>query len=87
MTPAGSIAGFAAYRAFAWLLVLTPRPLALALGRGLGRLAFRLSRRYRRIALNNLALAFGREKSPAEREAIARDSFANVGRFVVDVLK
>ncbi len=87
MTPAGSIAGFAAYRAFAWLLVLTPRPLALALGRGLGRLAFRLGRRYRRIALNNLALAFGREKSPAEREAIARDSFANVGRFVVDVLK
>jgi KDO2-lipid IV(A) lauroyltransferase len=87
MSAAGDAAGFAFYKAFALLIRLMPRPAVLALGRGLGRAAFRLDRKHRRIALDNLALAFGEEKTLAEREAIARASFANVGRTALDVIK
>ncbi|MCX6559310.1 MAG: lysophospholipid acyltransferase family protein [Candidatus Aminicenantes bacterium] len=87
MSRAGDAAGFAAYKSFALLVRLLPRPFTLALGRGLGRLAYRLDKRHREIALANLAVAFGSEKSPAEREAIARTAFANAGRTALDTIK
>ncbi|MDD8024953.1 MAG: lysophospholipid acyltransferase family protein [Acidobacteriota bacterium] len=87
MNRIGDIAGFVFYKLFAYSLRLTPRPLALALGRALGRLVYRLDGRHRRIALGNLAIAFGREKSHTERAAIARASFAGVGATAIDTIK
>ena len=55
-----------------------PRRLLLGLGSALGRLAFRLDRRHREIALDNLRIAFPRI-APAEARAIARSSFAFFG--------
>lgn len=87
MSAAGDAAGYVAYRVFALLIRLLPRPAVLALGRSLGRAAYRLDRKHRRIALDNLTVAFGDEKTPAERETIARASFANAGRTTLDVIK
>jgi KDO2-lipid IV(A) lauroyltransferase len=81
------VAGFVVYKLFSYSVRLVPRPLALAIGRGLGRLVYRLDGRHRRIALDNLDVAFGREKSPAERAAIARASFAGVGDTAIDTIK
>jgi KDO2-lipid IV(A) lauroyltransferase len=70
-------------KVFAWL----PEPAAYALGEGAGRLAFRLDRRHRAIAVENLARAFPGEHSPQECEALARAVFENLGRTVVDVAR
>jgi len=83
----GEWIGYAFYAAFSAVLFFLPRPAALDVGRILGRLAFRIDRRHRGIALNNLAVAFGRDKTALERERIARESFANVGRVACETIK
>ncbi|MDH4198348.1 MAG: lysophospholipid acyltransferase family protein, partial [Candidatus Aminicenantes bacterium] len=69
------------------LFALLPRRLGLAIGRLAGSAFFRLDGRHRRLALRNLATAFGTEKTPAERRAIARSSFRHFGAVTADVLK
>lgn len=63
-----------------YLLSWIPRPLGLRLGDSLGGVLYKVLTRRREIALNNLAVAFGDQKSPEERKAIARKSFQNMGR-------
>lgn len=87
MSKTGDVLGYGAYKAISLAFALLPRRLCLAAGAGLGRLAFRLDRRHREIALGNLAVAFGKERKPAELEAIARRSLAGFGRVLADVLK
>jgi Kdo2-lipid IVA lauroyltransferase/acyltransferase len=87
MSALGETAGFAAYKIFSGFIRILPRPLVLALGRGLGRLMYGVDTKHRRIALDNLAIAFGREKSPAERKAIARASFGHFVRTALDSIK
>ena len=83
----GEWAGYAVYGAVSTGLFFLPRPVVLALGRGLGRLAYRISPRHRRIALGNLETAFGREKTARERAAIARASFAHFGQVTLETIK
>ena len=49
------------------------------LGRALGALTYWLDGRHRRVVLENLTLCFGREKSPEEIRAIARENFRRIG--------
>jgi KDO2-lipid IV(A) lauroyltransferase len=56
-----------------------PRPAAIALGSGVGRLAFTVFGRLRRVAQINLRLAFP-DKTDAEREQIIRGVFLSLGR-------
>jgi KDO2-lipid IV(A) lauroyltransferase len=63
-----------------YLLSFIPRPLGLRLGDFMGLVLYGVLKKRRRIALNNLATAFGNQKSPQERKAIARKSFKNLGR-------
>ena len=49
------------------------------LGRRGGGLAYWLDARHRRVALRNLAMCFGGEKSPAELRALARENFRRIG--------
>ncbi|MBM3890965.1 MAG: lipopolysaccharide heptosyltransferase II, partial [Verrucomicrobia bacterium] len=65
---------------------LVPLAALAALGRCAGRLAFAVDRRHRRVALQNLRIAFP-EKSAAERRAIVRESFARVGQNFVLMAK
>ncbi|MBI1757338.1 MAG: lysophospholipid acyltransferase family protein [Fimbriimonas ginsengisoli] len=80
-------------RAGAWLFALFERRFsrkdAIAAeesGARLGRLAYRLSRKHRRRALANLALAMP-ELEPSERERIARGVFEHFGRITGDFMR
>lgn len=77
------IAGAA--RLLAALFRLLPWSIAQAIGDGLGRLGWHLSRRDRRRALEHLALAYP-ELSAAERERLARACFRHLGTTVGEML-
>ncbi|MCV2419884.1 lipid A biosynthesis acyltransferase [Paucibacter sp. DJ2R-2] len=66
-----------------WLLHFLPLSLLAALGRGLGSLLWVLARSRRRIALRNLELCFP-ELDAAQRQALAREHFAWMGRSVLE---
>jgi KDO2-lipid IV(A) lauroyltransferase len=66
-----------------WLLHFLPLSLLAALGRGLGGLLWVLARSRRRIALRNLELCFP-ELDAAQRQALAREHFAWMGRSVLE---
>ena len=68
------------------IAVLThlPRRPAYWLGARIGDLAYLCLARRRRVALDNLEIAFGGEKSAAERRAIARATFRNLGEHLID---
>jgi KDO2-lipid IV(A) lauroyltransferase len=70
--------------AMAATLARLPRRPAYWLGRRFGDLAYLCLARRRRVALDNLEIAFGSEKSAAERRAIARATFRNLGEHLID---
>jgi KDO2-lipid IV(A) lauroyltransferase len=69
------------------LIQALPLTLVARLGRAGGGLAFRLDARHRRVALKNLALCFGNEKSPEEIRALARENFRRVGENYASAIK
>ncbi len=71
----------------AYVLNLLPLEWALWIGRCLGRLAFSVVGSQRRVALRNLRIAFGREKSPQELKEIGRKAFSNLGMTLVEFLR
>lgn len=70
-----------------WLPRLISLPRALALADRVGDWIYRVLPGTRRLALDHLALAFGDQLSPADREPIARASFRNVARCFIEVAK
>jgi KDO2-lipid IV(A) lauroyltransferase len=78
---------YAVFRAFVLAFAGLPRPLCLSVGEGLGRIAFRFDKRHRAIALSNLAVAFGKERTEPERAALALRAFEHFGRTIADLLK
>ncbi len=66
---------------------MLPLNLVARLGRAGGAVAFRLDARHRRVVLDNLTKCFGREKSPAEITAIARENFRRLGENYVSAVK
>ena len=74
-------------RALLGLIRLISLPAAARAG-GLGGLLFYyLDFRHRRVALENLRLAFGSEKSESERRAIARENFRRIGENFASAAK
>ncbi len=69
--------------AFLWLFHWLPLGLQAAAGRGLGVVLWPLARSRRRVALRNLELCLP-DKSPAERERIARELFQWFCRSVLE---
>ena len=67
------------------LLSHLPRRLAWSLGTLLGRAAWHLAGKTRRLALQGLATAFP-EKTEAEREAIAREMFLHHAHSAMEVV-
>ena len=65
-------------------LSLLPRPIGRGAGRACGLLFYILSARHRRIALDNLRLAFGDGLPRGERARLARASFAHAGMIMAD---
>jgi KDO2-lipid IV(A) lauroyltransferase len=75
------------FKSFSLAFACLPRPLCLSIGAGLGRIAFRLDKGHRAIALSNLAVAFGKDRSEPERQALARQAFEHFGRTIADIIK
>jgi len=73
--------------AIAWLLLrsigVLPRPVARAFGIGVGKLAYLLFARLRRVGMQNLTLAFP-EKTDAERRAILKGVYRSLGRQLAE---
>ena len=74
-------------RALVALIQALPLTLVARLGRTAGGLAFWLDARHRRVALNNLAMCFGREKSPEEIHALVRENFRRIGENYASAIK
>jgi KDO2-lipid IV(A) lauroyltransferase len=83
----GAFASYLGYKALSLVLAVLPRRAVLALGGGLGRLAYHLDGKHRRIAAANLAIAFEAEKTSSERDEINQRFFIQFGRSLFDVLK
>ena len=66
-------------RALVALLQALPLRAVARMGRAGGALAYWLDARHRRVALRNLTMCFGQEKSAAEIRAIARENFRRIG--------
>lgn len=56
-----------------------PLQIVARLGRAGGALAYWLDARHRRVAVRNLTMCFGEEKSPTEIRAIAMENFRRIG--------
>jgi len=74
-------------KGFSLLINLLPESISLWLGRQLGWVAFHLDREHRRVALQNLHIAFGREKSEREIDSIAKKTFQNLGMTAVEFFR
>lgn len=66
-------------KAISFVLGHIPASVARVLGGVLGTLAYRLLKRHRKTALENLEKAFGKSSSPGERERTAKALFRNLG--------
>ena len=74
-------------RAFGLLANLLPEGFALGWGRQLGRMFFHLDWERRKVALENLHIAFGEEKPEKELLAIARRAFQNLGMMAIEFFR
>jgi len=68
------------------LAAALPLPVALRVGRGLGRIAEGLGVR-RAVALENVGRAFGAELDDRERRVLVRQSYAHLGMSLVEFLR
>ncbi|MDZ4402307.1 glycosyltransferase family 9 protein [Prosthecobacter sp.] len=78
LTRTGQWMVYALFRCVEGVLWLLPLIVIWHAGRMLGTAAYFLAGNYRKLALNNLCIAFGREKSESERRRIAREHFASL---------
>ena len=69
------------------LLQSLPLSLVARLGRLSGALAFIFDRRHRRVALANLGMCFGQEKTSVEIRALARENFRRIGENYACAIK
>ena len=67
------------------VLGLIPRTWSSKIAAQLGRIWFALDRSHRHVALNNMKVAFGDEKTESERNQLAREVFKNIARIPFEV--
>ena len=66
---------------------LLPEGFALRLGRQLGNAWYYLDFEHRKVAIQNLRIAFGQEKSASEIRSIAKRTFQNLGMMAVEFFR
>jgi len=69
------------------LLQALPLTWVARLGRFGGGLTYFADRRHRRVALNNLTMCFGAEKTPKELRSLARENFRRIGESFACAVK
>lgn len=75
------------YRAFVGIIERLPITVAYRVGQVLGWLGWALLFPYRRLAIANLTIAYGKEKSAAEIRALARESFLHLGANLLSSIR
>jgi KDO2-lipid IV(A) lauroyltransferase len=80
------IAEYAALRLGLGLIDHLPLPATLGMARSMGRLAFRLDAKHRRVAVDNVLRA-GLADSPAKATTIARGSFESFASTIVEAFR
>ena len=78
LTRAGQWIVYALFRCVEAVLAALPLRVVWHIGRGVGALGYWIAPGYRNTALKNLRIAFGKEKSEAERRQIAREHFKSL---------
>ena len=78
---------FVLARGLVALLQALPLRSVARLGRAGGALAYVFDARHRRVALNNLAMCFGREKSVPELRELGRENFKRIGESYACAIK
>ncbi len=74
-------------KGLSFLINLLPEGFALWAGRQLGNMMYTLDLEHRRVAIQNLQVAFGQEKSKEERHAIAKKNFQNLGMMAIEFFR
>jgi lauroyl/myristoyl acyltransferase len=74
-------------RALVALLQALPLTCVARIGRAGGALAYWLDGRHRRVALRNLTVCFGHEKSASEIRALARENYRRIGENFASAVK
>ncbi|MFM7541346.1 MAG: lysophospholipid acyltransferase family protein [Planctomycetota bacterium] len=91
-SPWADFAVYALVRCMVGVIQALPLRSAMAMGESLGRLAYRLDKRHRQVACENLAHAFPETMADAvpgggaRREAMARATFIHFARMVVEMV-
>ena len=75
------------YRAALALITALPLRLVFSFGNGLGFIAWVLLPTYRQLARRNVEIAFGPEKSAAEKSRIVRRHFQQLGANLLSGMK
>lgn len=73
-------------RVFASFFTIIPLQAGLYLAGKMGALVYLALPKYRKIAIANLTLVFGKEKSPSEIATIARKVFENIGKNAFEMI-
>jgi KDO2-lipid IV(A) lauroyltransferase len=71
-------------KGFSFFIHLLPEGFSLWIGRQFGRIAFHLDREHQQVALQNLRIAFGQEKSERQIYDIAKRTFQHLGMMAFE---
>jgi KDO2-lipid IV(A) lauroyltransferase len=74
-------------RGFSLIINLLPENFSLWIGRQLGNGMYYVDLEHRKVAIQNLHIAFGQEKSESEIQGIARRTFQNLGMMAVEFFR
>jgi KDO2-lipid IV(A) lauroyltransferase len=85
-TPMKHLAEYLLTRAAGATAGTLPHAARLAIGRSLGSLVYALDGRHRKITLANVDMAFGPEKTAAEKQAIAEGAFRHFGAMLFEMI-
>ena len=72
---------------FSWVCRILPRKWAMGLGSAIGKLLYRVLKKRRQIALNNLQIAFGDDLKQTHRQEICKACFINFGKTVIEFMR
>lgn len=74
-------------KGFSFFINLLPEDLALWIGRRLGNGMYYLDFEHRKVAIQNLHIAFGQERSEGEIRSIAKKNFQNLGMMTTEFFR
>lgn len=74
-------------KSFSFFINLLPEGFALWMGRQLGMVMYYLDLEHRKVAFQNLHIAFGQEKSKEEMRSIAKKNFQNLGMMAIEFFR